>query len=146
MSVPLSALICLTVVQLCMGVQPVEEVITTKKVPKLGDWVKKSPDTNDVQEAAKHAMEMFNTKSKGKKMFKLVSITNAKAKVTNTIHFKINAILGKTKCLKSENHDLDSCSLDKKSLKCHFEVTFDPRDNKHELWTHKCKKVVEKKA
>ncbi|KAM9337853.1 cystatin [Symphorus nematophorus] len=140
MSLLLTVLLCL-VVQLCMGDQPVEEVITTTKVHLLGDWSEKSPTAPDVQAATQYAVEMYNAQPRVKKVFKLVSIDAAKVKATNVINFEIEAVLKKTKCRKDENHDLKSCSLGKKEIRCHFVVTWDPRNDKHQLVHHKCKKT-----
>ncbi|XP_037341546.1 cystatin cpi-2 [Pungitius pungitius] len=144
MSLPLAVVICLSAIQLCLGDQPVEESVTTKKVPLLGGWYEKSPESTEVLEATQYAVKMHNTQSKTKKMFKLVSITSAQAQVTNRISFKINAVLGKTKCLKSDNADPNSCSLEKKHLKCKFEVKINPRKNKHELQDSKCRRMLNK--
>ncbi|XP_027881928.1 cystatin-like isoform X1 [Xiphophorus couchianus] len=138
MSLPLSLLICLSVFQLCLGAPP------EKRHIKEQGWTEKRPESKDVQKAAQYAVEMFNKKAKNKVFFKLISITSAKSKVTNRINFKIDAVLGGTKCPMMENLDLKSCILDEEQLQCQFVVTLDPGNEEHELKTKKCHKVATK--
>lgn len=140
----LPLLVCVAVQQ-CWGEVPVDEVIVARKVPLLGAWSEISPDQADVQEAARHAVETFNTNHKGRKTFKLLSISAAQSQVTNVINFKLDVVLGKTSCLKAEKQEVSSCSLERKQLKCHFVVTFDPRNDKHQLQSQECTKLTKKK-
>eukprot|EP00066_Takifugu_rubripes_P003216 XP_003965642.1 PREDICTED: cystatin-M-like isoform X1 [Takifugu rubripes] len=140
---PLWMLLLCVAVQLCCAAQPVDEVITAKNVPLLGDWIQRSPDSPEVQEAAQQAVKMFNANSKNKRMFRLVAVTAAQSQVTNKINFRIQAVLGKTACLKAEDLDLSSCPGVRKQLSCRFQVTFDPRNQKHELQDHQCRKLKE---
>ncbi|KAM9309183.1 cystatin-SN isoform 1-T2 [Pholidichthys leucotaenia] len=142
MSLRLSVLLCLTVLQLCVAHQPKNEADKPKKFPLLGGWHESSPDSEDVKKAAHHALTEFNTLSRSHRVFKLLTISNAYRQVTNGINFKFDAVLGKTKCKKTENHDLNSCSLAKKQLKCHFKVFNNFRKNRHELQGHKCSKNI----
>uniref|UniRef100_A0AAV2J141 Cystatin domain-containing protein n=1 Tax=Knipowitschia caucasica TaxID=637954 RepID=A0AAV2J141_KNICA len=146
MSTPLSLLITLSMVLLCFGEEAVEEVIKPQETQLLGGWFKISPDSSEVQEAALYAVKMYNSHSKGKRLFRLESIRTAHSQVTNMINFKIDAVLGKTKCLKVENHDLENCELEKKRVGCQFVMTFNPQKNKHELKNRTCKKLAKPKA
>uniref|UniRef100_A0A8C5G031 Cystatin domain-containing protein n=1 Tax=Gouania willdenowi TaxID=441366 RepID=A0A8C5G031_GOUWI len=101
-----------------------------------GDWAEINPYSKDVEAAVEYAVETFNSHSKRKRLFKLVS-------TTNVMNYKFDTLLAKTKCLKSENQDAESCTFKKKHVKCHFVVTFDPRTNKHSLMKHKCSKHKE---
>jgi len=56
-------------------------------VELLGGWSDANPEREDVQEAAKEAVEAFNTKSKAKKYFKLINIISARTQVTIQISY-----------------------------------------------------------
>lgn len=131
----------LSVAQLSQAQQPIEEEeITARNVHPLGSWTEALPERQDVQAAAKKAVEKFNMKSKAKKYFKLVEITSAHTQVTNMINFKIDATIAKTKCVKTEPADLETCALGRKRLTCQFEVEFNPRNDQYIARTVSCKK------
>lgn len=137
----------MSMILLCLGEQQVgEEVIKPKKVQLLGGWLERSSDSADVKDAVQYAVKMFNSQSKSKRLFRLESISTVQSQVTNKINFKIDAILGKTKCSKAENHDLEHCELDRKRMGCQFEVSFNHQQKKHELKRRTCKKLVKPKV
>ncbi|KAB5543674.1 hypothetical protein PHYPO_G00082140 [Pangasianodon hypophthalmus] len=117
-----------------------EEVIVAHHVQPLGGWSVVNPKQEDVQEAARKAVERFNSKSKAKKYFKLVDVTSAQEQVTDVINYKIDIIIGRTKCLKTEPGVLESCDMTEKRLRCKFEVQFNPRNNKYAVKMVSCNK------
>ncbi|XP_010896569.2 cystatin-1 [Esox lucius] len=121
--------------------QPTEgEFITARYIQPLGGWFMRDPKSPEIQEAVKSAVEHFNSQSKARKYFRLVNVLSAETQVTNMINHKITAIIGKTKCLKSDNTtDVESCVMGKKRLTCTFEVQFNPR-NEREAFTSSCQK------
>ncbi|XP_062334668.1 cystatin-C [Osmerus eperlanus] len=141
--VPLLVLLLslISALQLGHAEQPVEEeLVSVRQVQLLGGWFERSADSEEVQEAVRSAMEDFNKKSKARKYFKLINVTSAETQVTNKINYRIQATVGKTKCLKTEMTDMESCVLARKRLTCKFEVKFDPRTNTHEVVSSSCHK------
>ncbi|KAG5834840.1 cystatin-C-like [Anguilla anguilla] len=121
------------------GDQPVEEfTVTTRDEQPLGGSYKLHPHSAEVQRVAKKAVEDFNQRSESD--FRLLSVTSAEYRVTNVINYKIDAVIGKTKCPESEGPDLESCVLERKmwQRKCNFEVTFDPRDDTYGFFQPSC--------
>uniref|UniRef100_A0A673IQ64 Si:busm1-57f23.1 n=1 Tax=Sinocyclocheilus rhinocerous TaxID=307959 RepID=A0A673IQ64_9TELE len=120
--------------------QPLEEaIIVARNVELLGGWTLANPEREDVQDAAKEAVEVFNAKSKAKKYFKLINVTSASTQVTNKINYKIEATIGKTKCHKSENTDIQACGMAKKVdffLSSSFFFTLDCSQNYKNLHMH----------
>ncbi|XP_056323413.1 cystatin-C-like [Danio aesculapii] len=92
----------------------------SKKGGAAWGWIDANPDREEVQKAAKEAVEQFNSESKAKKYFKLINVTSARTQVTNRVNFKIEAIIGKTKCHKLEGVNIESCLMAKKQLTCRF--------------------------
>lgn len=136
----LAALSLLTLLCSSNGDQPVEEeAITPEHVQALGGPFPVDVQGAEVQEAARKAVEELNKISKAKKYFKLLNITSAEVQVTNLITYRIETVIGKTKCLKSEDVDLETCVLAKKERQCEFVIAFDPRNETYEL-IESCKK------
>lgn len=143
MSPQCSVLLCLSTLHLSFGDPPVhEDIIIPKNVPLLGGWFQQSPESLEVQAAARSAVESFNARSRARKLFRLLSIISAETKVTNMINFKIQAVVGKTTCLKTDQpEDLETCELGTRRLKCKFHVQFNPRNDKHELVNFLCYRI-----
>ncbi|XP_043952342.1 cystatin-like isoform X1 [Gambusia affinis] len=139
MFLPLSLLICLSVFQLCLGSQPENRL--RRELHFLASWSEKPIESEDVQKAAKFAVENFNTKAKGKMLFKMVSIKSAKSKKSSKIKYKIDAVFERAKCPKWKNHDEKTCILEKEQLLCQFVVSLNPSNSKYSLKSKKCYKV-----
>ncbi|XP_052380845.1 cystatin-1 [Oncorhynchus keta] len=124
--------------------QPIEEEpITAKNIQLLGGWFSRDPESLEVQTTAKAAVDHFNTQSNARKFFRLINVISAETQVTNVINYRIEVIIGKTKCLKTEhNSDVESCVLGKKRLTCTFEVWFNPRNEKYEISNSSCQKQI----
>uniref|UniRef100_A0A3B3WFM5 Cystatin domain-containing protein n=1 Tax=Poecilia mexicana TaxID=48701 RepID=A0A3B3WFM5_9TELE len=118
-----------------------EETLDLDKKKKIVLLFSRQPESEEVQKAAQYAVEMYNKIPRKKKLFKLVSVHSAQSQVTNMINFKIDAILGRTKCLKTQNIEIKSCDLDKQ---CQFFVTFYPQNDKHELNKKTCNRIKQK--
>ncbi|KAI4902549.1 hypothetical protein NFI96_020797 [Prochilodus magdalenae] len=131
----------LSAVQLSQAQPPVEEEpMILRFVQPLGGWSKANPQLSEIQECAKKGVEKFNMQSKAKKYFKLLEVTSAQTQITNMINYKIEAIIAKTKCLKTEPADLESCTLGRKRLTCIFEIEFNPRNDQYVVNKVSCKK------
>ncbi|KAA0703705.1 hypothetical protein E1301_Tti000648 [Triplophysa tibetana] len=132
----------LSVFHLSQADQPLEEtIIVPRNFQPLGGWTELSPESESIIELAKKAVEEYNTNSKEKKYFKLLNIRSARTQVTNMINYKIEATMGKTKCLKSENVDIETCVMAKKQLACKFDITFNHRNDQHVVEIEACKKT-----
>ncbi|KAJ8260939.1 hypothetical protein COCON_G00166620 [Conger conger] len=119
-----------------------EELIVPKHSHPSGGSFHMNPEGSEVLEAARKAVEEFNKRSSSKKYFRLLNVTSAEAQVTNLINYKIDAVIVKTKCLKSEEADIETCILGKKQKQrtCRFEVTFNPQNDTYELLLFSCKR------
>ncbi|XP_034048108.1 cystatin [Thalassophryne amazonica] len=95
----------------------------------------------DVQNATYHCVDMFNTKSKAKKIFKLVSVDSAQIQVTSEINYRIEAILARSNCLKVDYDKWNSCNLEKRRLKCTFNVASHPNKEKYNMHKFSCNKM-----
>uniref|UniRef100_A0A8C9TDM6 Si:busm1-57f23.1 n=1 Tax=Scleropages formosus TaxID=113540 RepID=A0A8C9TDM6_SCLFO len=141
---PLCALLLLCLLSaapLSRSQQPEEEaLIQAEYVQPLGGWVAMNPQSPEVQEAAEMAVQVFNSRSKAKKLFRLHHVTSVSKQVTNVISYKIDARIGKTKCMKSEANDTESCAFGKKYHLCKFEVTLDPRHDIRKVISSECRK------
>ncbi|XP_041915097.1 onchocystatin-like [Alosa sapidissima] len=110
----------LTLLSVCQ-IAPGEEAVEEKK---MGGWNPLDPESQQVQEVAKEAVDRFSMKANSPNYFRLVHVTSASAQVTNAIHYKIIATIGETKCSKSEHVDLKKCEMGKERKQCDFEVTY----------------------
>ncbi|XP_048877399.1 uncharacterized protein si:busm1-57f23.1 [Brienomyrus brachyistius] len=136
------ALLAILVLSLLSAkLEAIEEEIIPSHTHHLGAPVSIPPQSSEVQVAARLATEKFSSKSRSKMLFRLLDVTSAERQVTNIITYKIWATIGKTKCPKSTDADLESCVLGKRRLSCTFEVTYDPRTEQRKVPVSDCKKT-----
>ncbi|XP_006626685.2 cystatin [Lepisosteus oculatus] len=121
-------------------VEDVIEEIKPRYIKPVGAPFRMDPNSPEIQNVANNAVAEYNKISRGKNYFILLNVTSAEAQVTNTITYKLNAEIGRSKCKKSEDINLKACALGKKRLNCHFEIQFHPSKNKNALTDSKCKK------
>lgn len=89
-----------------------------------GGWNRLDPESEQVQDLTKKAVERFNMEVDNLFCFRLVHVTSALVKVTNALNYRITATIGETNCFKSEEVDLEKCEIGDKRMQCNFKVTY----------------------
>ncbi|KAL2099918.1 hypothetical protein ACEWY4_004312 [Coilia grayii] len=90
----------------------------------LGGWNPVDPESKEVQDAAKKAVQEYNMKANTPNYFRLIQVLSAQSQVTSELNYKITAIIGETKCSKSQHEDPEKCELGEKRMQCDFHVTY----------------------
>ncbi|KAG9462193.1 cystatin-like isoform X2 [Eleutherodactylus coqui] len=110
----------------------------------VGGFQNRNPTDEDVVQAAKFAVNAFNSLSNEEYDYKLMKIVSAATQVIAGVRYDLNVEMGKTNCNREFTYDISSCDIiqDPKLARtylCFFSVVEVPWENQESLVAVNCK-------
>ncbi|XP_069810479.1 cystatin-C-like [Dendropsophus ebraccatus] len=107
----------------------------------IGGYRESDANGNEVQEAAKFAVKMYNKASNDVHLYKFIKVESAERQVVNGINNKLVVKIGRTSCQKNHANSCDGDSTVLQELLCTFVVYQTLPPPEYSLTKHECNPV-----